>query len=135
MGAIRSLEDMPVRTVPRHLVKQADRFSPTARAEKDYRIDRMPRVGRLAGTGISKRSHQAHQYCEGGCGVPEHKKAGTSHEDHETGCGTHSEKHCGGRYWSNKYSLSLVNKSDATHRIAIGYKRAKAWREKGNRVI
>lgn len=65
------------------------------------------------GRGISERTRRAHLYCEGGCGVPNDPDH-PLHRDHAEGCGTHSRKRCGGRWWSNRYPMSLVANTDAT---------------------
>jgi hypothetical protein len=58
------------------------------------------------------RTKKAHLYCAGGCG-------------------TTNPNRCGGRWWANRYKLSLVCKNDATHRIAVGEKRAARIKIKG----
>jgi hypothetical protein len=67
---------------------------------------------RIARGAAGIRTKHAHLYCAGSCG-------------------TRSKLRCGGRWWANRYSLSLVVKTDATHRIAVGDARAKRIKDRG----
>lgn len=110
-----------------------DTFSPTAKAEAEATASRRPLEGIARGS-QHQRTRLAHQFCSGGCGCQAKAPGewvGTKHEDHACGCGTHNPCKCGGRWWANRYSLSLTVKSDATHRISVGKQRQARLRTMG----
>jgi hypothetical protein len=112
-------------------IKQAG-WSPTAKAEAAHKLALRKRpLENLARGNQHQMTRKTHQYCAGGCGYQNIDPGLASfpayiqeeHGECACGCGTHNPRKCGGRYWANRYSLSLVVKSDATHRIWIGKQR------------
>jgi hypothetical protein len=87
-----------------------DTFSPTAKAEEQAIASGMP-DRRLSLGSPHTKTRRVHQLCNGHC--------------------TRSPRHCGGRYWSNVFPLSMVQKNDNTQRIATGIKRAMRIKERG----